>query len=82
MLGDVNKLFVLKSLLTMPGHVLTLHLKETFPPIIWIFAEGEGDGIESRLPFRTFSTLRNKKALIFFRRFFCLTLFLFAAHFV
>ena len=42
MLGDVNKLFV---------------LKQTFPPIIWIFIEGEGDGIESRLPFKIFSTL-------------------------
>ena len=30
---------------------------QTFPPIIWIFTEGEGDGIESRLPFKTFSTL-------------------------
>ena len=28
---------------------LPLHLKQTFPPIIWIFTEGEGDGIESRL---------------------------------
>ena len=28
-----------------------------YPPIIWIFTEGEGDGIESRLPFKIFSTL-------------------------
>ena len=34
MLGDVNKLFVFKSLLTMPSNVLPLHLKQTFPPII------------------------------------------------
>ena len=54
-MGDVNKLFVFKSLLTMPSNVL--HLKQTFPPIIWIFTEGEGDGIESRLPFKIFSTL-------------------------
>ena len=32
--GDVNKLFVFKSLLTMPSNVLPLHLKQTFPPII------------------------------------------------
>ena len=57
MLGDVNKLFVFKSLLTMPSNVLPLHLKQTFPPIIWIFTEGEGDGIKSRLPFEIFSTL-------------------------
>ena len=50
MLGDVNKLFE-------PSNVLPLHHKQTFTPIIWIFTEGEGDGIESRLPFKTFSTL-------------------------
>ena len=32
-------------------------LKQTFPPIIWILTEGEGDGIESRLFSQTFSTL-------------------------
>ena len=42
---------------TTPSNVLPLHLKQTFPPIIWIFIEGEGDGIESRLPFKIFSTL-------------------------
>ena len=41
----------------LPSNVLPLHLKETFPPIIWIFAEGEGDGIEFWLPFKIFSTL-------------------------
>jgi hypothetical protein len=47
-----------KSLLTTPSsNVLPLHLKQTFPPIIWIFTEREGDGIESRLPFKMFSTL-------------------------
>ena len=30
------------------------YLKQTFPPIIWIFTEVEGDGIESRLPFKIF----------------------------
>ena len=55
LLGFVNKLFVLKSLLIMPSNVLPLHLKQTFLPII--FTEGEGDGIESRLPFKTFSTV-------------------------
>ena len=49
MLGDVNKLFVFKSLMAMPSTVLPLHLKQTFPPIIWIFTEDEG--IKSRLPF-------------------------------
>ena len=39
----------------MPSNVLFLHLKETFPPIIGIFTEG--DGIKSRLPFKIFSTL-------------------------
>jgi hypothetical protein len=34
LLGDVNKLFVFKSLLTMPSNVLPSHLKQTFPLII------------------------------------------------
>ena len=38
-------------------NVLPLHLKQTFLPIIWIFNEGEGDGIKFRLPFKIFSTL-------------------------
>ena len=57
LLDDVNKLFVFKSLVTMPSNVLPLHLKQTFPPIIWIFNADEDDGIESRLPFKIFSTL-------------------------
>ena len=57
LLGVVNKLLKTKSLLTSPSNVLPLHFKQTFPPIIWIFTEGEGDGIESRLPFKIFSTL-------------------------
>ena len=51
----VNKLLITKSLLTMPTNVLPLCLKQTFPPIIWIFTEG--DEMESRLPFKIFSTL-------------------------
>ena len=41
----------------MPSNDLPLHLKQTFPPITWIFTEGEGDGIESRVPFKIYSTL-------------------------
>ena len=40
----------------MSSNVLPLHLKQTFLPIIWIFTEGEGDGIKSRLLFKIFST--------------------------
>ena len=54
MLGDVNKLFVFISLLTTPSNVLPIHFKQTFPPIIWIFTEG--DGIQFRLAFKIFST--------------------------
>ena len=43
------QLLKIKSLLTMPSNVLPLHPKQTFPPIFWIFTEGEGDGIECRL---------------------------------
>ena len=50
-----------KGLLATPSNVLSLHLKQTFPPIIWIFTEG--DGIKSRLPFKIFSTLTTRKHL-------------------
>ena len=41
----------------MPSNDLSLHIKQTFPAIIWIFTEDEGDGIKSRLPFKIFSIL-------------------------
>ena len=41
----------------MLNNVLPLYLKQTFPPMIWIFTEGEGDEIKSRLPFKIFFTL-------------------------
>ena len=56
-MGYVNKFIIFKSLLTMPSNVLPLHLKQTFPHIIRVFTESEGDGIKSRLPFTIFSTL-------------------------
>ena len=52
-----NKFLKTKSLLTTPSKVLPLYLKKTFPPIIRIFTEGEGDGIESRLSSKIFFTL-------------------------
>ena len=67
MLDDVNKHFVFKSLLTTPSNVLPLHLKQIFPPIIWIFTEGEDDGIKTRLPFKTFSTLLSNLYTVPFR---------------
>ena len=42
----------------MPSNVLPLHLKQNFLPKIWIFTEGEGDGIESRLSSLISSTLK------------------------
>ena len=39
------------------AHCFWLLIKKIFPPIIWIFTEGETDRIESRLPFKIFSTL-------------------------
>ena len=56
LLGIVNKLLKTKSLLTTPSNVLPLGPKQIFPPIIWIFTEGEADRIESRLTFKIFST--------------------------
>ena len=43
-------------MLTSPSNILPLHLKQTFRPIILIFTEGEGDRIESRLPFKNINT--------------------------
>ena len=37
LLDDANKFLNTKSLLIMPSNVLPLRLKQTFPPIIWIF---------------------------------------------
>ena len=39
------------------SNVLPLLFKQTFPAIIWIFTVCKGDEIESRLPFKIFSTL-------------------------
>ena len=39
------------------------YVKQTFPPPISIFNKGEGDGIESRLPLKIFSTLNVKNNL-------------------
>ena len=55
--NKLYKLFVFKSLLTTPTNVLPLHLNQTFLHIIWSFTKGEGDGIESRLHFKIFSSL-------------------------
>ena len=48
----------------MLSNVLPLDLKQTFPPIIWIFTEGEGDGIKSSLLFIIFSTLQLKPLIV------------------
>ena len=56
LLGVVNKLLNTKSLLTSPSNVLAYYLKETFPPIIWIFMKvkvmGSAPGylLQSSLP--------------------------------
>ena len=49
----LDKRLKTKCLLTSPSNVLPLHLKQTFPPIILIFNEGEGNGIEFRLLYCT-----------------------------
>ena len=45
----------------MLSNVLPLHLKQTFPPILWIFTESGGDEIKSRLPYKIYSTLLSIK---------------------
>ena len=51
-------------MLTTPSNVLALHLKQIFPFTIWIFTEVEGDGIESRLPFKIVSSLLQEWVLL------------------
>ena len=51
-----------KGLLTMPSNVLSLCLK----PIIWIFTKGEGEGINSRLPFKIFSNFNDDLEVVYF----------------
>ena len=63
MLGAVNKHFVLKNLLTAPSNVLPLQLKQNYSPIIQIFTEGEGDGIQSKLLFKIISNLKVENIL-------------------
>ena len=50
LLGVVNKLFVFKNLLTTP----IMFTPQANFPIIWIFTEGKGDRIKSRLPLKSF----------------------------
>ena len=65
--GVVNELLKTKSLLTSPSNVFPYYVKKIFLPIIWIFTEGEGDGIESRLSFKIFSTLKSRNRMLSFR---------------
>ena len=53
---STNFLFI-KILLATPSNVLPLALKQNIPPMIWIFTEGEGARIESRVPFKIVATL-------------------------
>ena len=66
LLEVIRQNIVLKSLLINPSNVLPWHLKETFPHIIWIFTDGVGDGIKSRLPFIILFTLITNIDIFFF----------------
>ena len=49
LLGIVNKLFIFKSCLVFVDNIQHCFDFTPFPPLIWIFTEGEGDWTESRL---------------------------------
>ena len=49
--GERQRFFCFQKLVDNASNVLPYYLKKTFSSIIWIFTEGEGDGIEIRLPF-------------------------------
>ena len=54
LLGIVNKLLKTKSLLTTPSNVLPIHLKQTFPPIIWILLKVKVMGLNPGYPLKKF----------------------------
>ena len=54
--GWCQQTFCFQKFVDNAQQYLHLHLKQTFPPIIWIITEGEGDQIDSRQPYRIFST--------------------------
>ena len=55
--GWYQQTFFFKSLLATPSNVLPFHLKQTFLSMIWIFTEGEGDGIKPGVFSKIFFTL-------------------------
>jgi hypothetical protein len=59
LLGVANKLFCFQKFVGIAQQCFALlpQVKFTFLPIIQIFTEGEGDGIESRKSYQIFSTL-------------------------
>ena len=48
----------------IPQQCFAMLPQVNFPAIIWIFTDGEGDGIESRLSSQIFSTLTSRKVRI------------------
>ena len=57
LVGVVKTFLRTKSLLTSLSNVLPDYLKQIFPPMIWIFTQGEEDEIVSNLSSWIFSTL-------------------------
>ena len=57
LLGIVNKLFYFQKFVDNRKQCFAFTPQPNFPTHICIFNEGEGDGIEFRLPFKIFSTL-------------------------
>ena len=55
-----NKTFCIQKFLdnTQQCFAVTLHLSHPYLAIFWIFTEGEGDGIKSRLSSKIFFTLK------------------------
>ena len=49
--GWYQQTFCFQKFVDNTQQCFTLHLKQTFPHIIWIFTEGEGDGIQIQATF-------------------------------
>ena len=66
LLGIVNNFFCIQKFVDF---IQQCFARTLFPPIIWIFIEGEGDGIEFRLPFELYLTLHLINNLYFMKIF-------------
>ena len=60
LLGHINTFFVSKNMLTMSNNILPLHLKQTFPHMIWILRKVKVMGLNPSYILKPFLHYVNK----------------------